>query len=173
MPSQTPATPAPAQRKWTDKERKQVAKLLAKGATAAVVAREMGIGRNQALGRIYRDPDLALRTFSRKPKVQRPPRPPKEEKPSSKTPPVAAMVAPAGEAKAPLSPAATVTPPEPPSHPNPMPLIGTGRRWCKWPVAADSRVLGGFLCCGDRSLPNDVYCNAHRKLAAQPPRVRQ
>lgn len=172
MPSQAPATTPAPQRKWSDEDRKQVAALLAKGATASVVAREMGIGRNQALGRIYRDPDLALRTYSKKPKVQRPPRPPKAtkaEKPSSTTQPVAAMVAPAGDVVH-AEPAAPIATPEPPSHPNPMPLIGTGRRWCKWPVAADSRVLGGFLCCGDRSRPGDVYCVKHRKMSARPPR---
>lgn len=170
MPSQAPVMPA-AQRKWTDEQRETVKALLAKGATAAVVAREMGIGRNQALGRIYRDPDLALRKYPRKPKAPRPPRPPRprKEKTAIQTPAVADMVAPAGDVVH-SEPAALAPSPEPPTHPNPMALIGTGTRWCKWPVAADSRVLGGFLCCGDRSLPGDVYCSTHRKISARPPK---
>jgi hypothetical protein len=143
--------------------------LLAKGATASIVAREMGIGRNAALGRIYRDPEMALVGWHHrpKPKLQRPPRQPKPKQPSSPKPAVAAMVTVTGDVVqsicAPVAP-----PPAPkPALAHPMALIGTGRRWCKWPVAADSRVLGGFLCCGCRSLPGDVYCAEHREKAAR------
>jgi hypothetical protein len=141
--------------------------MLANGATASVVAKAFHLSRNQALGRIYRDPELALRDYPRKPKISRPPRilsePKKQARPA---PHNAAMVAEAGEViTAPIP--ATPAPPEPPkSSPHHMALIGTGTRWCKWPVIADSRVLGGFLCCGARSLPGDVYCQFHRDKSA-------
>jgi hypothetical protein len=78
------------------------------------------------------------------------------------------MVAKAGKAE--VEPAtAPVTTPEPSDHLNAMALIETGSDWCKWPVARDSRVLGGFLCCGDRSQPNSVYCAHHREIARGKP----
>lgn len=163
-----PTPPAPPQRKWTEVERETVKALLAKGATASTVAREMGIGRNAALGRIYRDPEMALVGWAKRPKPKVP-RPPRyfQRKPSSPKPAVAAMVNVTGDVVqsicAPVEP-----PPAPkPALAHPMALIGTGKRWCKWPVAADSRVLGGFLCCGCRSLPGDVYCEEHRAKAAR------
>lgn len=162
-----PTPPPPPQRKWTDEQRQAVKEMLAKGATASVIARAMNLSRNQALGRIYRDPELALREYPRRPKVNRLPRSPALPKKTRPSPASAAMVAEAGDVvTAPI--VATPAPPEPPrSSPHMMPLIGTGTRWCKWPVAADSRVLGGFLCCGVRSLPGDVYCQCHRDLSTR------
>lgn len=165
-----PTLLAPPKRLWTDEQRQEVKALLAKGATAAGVARKMGLNRNQVLGRIYRDPELALRNYSPKPKNS-PPRPPRLPKPTSPTSAAVVMVAKAGKAEA--EPAtAPATTPEPSDHLNAMALIGTGTRWCKWPVARDSRVLGGFLCCGDRSRPNDVYCEHHRDMARVKPTKR-
>lgn len=159
-----PTLLTPPKRLWTDEQRQEVKALLAKGASAAGVARIMGLNRNQALGRIYRDPELALRSFSPRPRNNPPPKLPK---PTSPTSAGAVMVAKAGKAQAELAPPSTL--PEPSNHLNAMALIGTGSRWCKWPVARDSRVLGGFLCCGDRSQPNDVYCAHHREIARVKP----
>lgn len=162
-----PTLLAPPKRLWTDEQRREVKALLAKGASAAGVARKMGLNRNQVLGRIYRDPELALRNYSPKPKNS-PPRPPKLPKPTSPTSAAVVMVAKAGKGVArgtTPADAPVQTQPEPPNHPNAMALIGTGTRWCKWPVAVDGRVLGGFLCCGNRSRPNDVYCEHHRDMA--------
>lgn len=160
-----PTLLAPPKRIWTDEQRQEVKALLAKGASAAGVARKMGLNRNQVLGRIYRDPELALRSFLPKPKKTTPPKSPKVTSPTSAN---VVMVAKAGSdvvRGAPPAAAPVVTTPEPPNHPNAMALIGTGTHWCKWPVARDSRVLGGFLCCGNRSLSNDVYCAHHRGIA--------
>jgi len=163
-------TPPKAKRAWNDEQRQMVKDMLANGATASVIARAFQLSRNQALGRIYRDPEMALRSYPRKAKVSRhqaatpsPSQPKKQARPAPRN---AAMVAVAGDVVA-AAPTiiATPAPPEPPKslpHRH-MALIGTGARWCKWPVAMDSGVLGGFLCCGDRSLPGDVYCEYHRE----------
>lgn len=164
----TPApTPPTARRKWSDAERRRVKRMLSKGATAAVVARAMGINRNMALGRIWRDPEMALMGYSHRPKVPKPHLP---SKPRPK-PAIAAKVT-TSEA---IVVCASVPPPpspgpdrQPKAHP--MALIGTGGRWCKWPVAEQRGVLGGFLCCGCRSLHGDVYCAKHRAMSAAPPR---
>lgn len=163
----TPTPPKPHPRKWTSGEREVVKALLARGATAATVAKEMGIGRNAALGRIYRDPEMALREYPRKP---RPPKPPRFFKPNPprQKPPLAVMAAAAGDVVHSIcEPAKPLPAPIKLALAHPMALIGTGHRWCKWPVATDSRVLGGFLCCGRRSLPGDVYCYEHREKAAR------
>lgn len=168
----TPTPPAPPQRKWNDEQRQAVKALLAKGATGGVVARAMSITRNQAIGRIRRDPEMELRGFLRKPKVNRTPSSPPQPKAPRPARQNVVTVAAVGDIQ-PL-PTTPVVPakPEPKDHCHAMALIGTGRRWCKWPVATDSRVLGGFLCCGDHTLPQDVYCSKHRRLAIQPRPVR-
>jgi hypothetical protein len=163
----TPTPPPPPQRKWDNEQRQAVKDMLAKGATASVVARAFHLTRNQALGRIYRDPEMTLRGYSRPPKISHQPRPPSSKKTARPVSRNVVMVAAAGDVvAAPAAVAPPAPPPEPPkTSANMMALIGTGKRWCKWPVAMDSRVLGGFLCCGARSLPHDVYCQCHRDLA--------
>lgn len=171
------ATPAaPAQRKWTDEQRQHVKAMLAKGATASMVAREMHINRNQALGRIWRDAEMSLigykkhtnksaarkaitSTFSK----------PSNPKPHGIPPIARAKVSPPGDVA--ISKPIQRDPPPLPVNvvEHPMPLIGTGRRWCKWPVATAPDVLGGFLCCGASTLPHDVYCPKHRQISAAPP----
>jgi hypothetical protein len=46
-----------------------------------------------------------------------------------------------------------------------IPLMNTGKRWCKWPVEADPDVIGGFLSCGRATTAYDVYCSEHRAVA--------
>lgn len=138
--------------------------MLAKGATASAVALEMHIGRDAVIGRIYRDPEMTLPgyTFRRAQGMTKsPPRPPRK------------VIVNARIQVEPLTGAIVCTPVEPPppppvfkpSAPHPMALIGTGRRWCKWPVEEAHRVLGHFFCCGAQVLPGDVYCDKHRELA--------
>lgn len=157
----TPTPPPPPQRKWTDEQRQEVKALLEQGATALMVARAMNIGRNAALGRIWRDPELSLTGFSAKQKRRlssRKPRPPRA---------IPARLSPVGDVP---KPSATATPPDPVDQPissHRMALIGTGRRWCKWPVAMDTSIIGGIVCCGDQTESGDVYCWHHRNLSCQ------
>lgn len=153
---QAPTLPSPPQRKWTDEQRQQVKALLLNGATAAQVAKAMHIGRNAALGRIWRDPDLTLQPFPRPKTIFiRPSKPKRLPKP----PPPPKPIAPTTPPKPPVAVIPTVC--------HPMPLIDTGSLWCKWPVAMAPDVLGGVLCCGAKSLKGDVYCSQHRVLSRQ------
>ena len=55
-----------------------------------------------------------------------------------------------------------------------MPLMKTGKRWCKWPVKDAPGVIGGYLCCGRATTTDDVYCVEHRAIATStriPPRI--
>lgn len=153
---------------WTEKDRRKVKRLLENGATGAVVGRAMGISRNAALGRIWRDPSMKLTWGTyHVPRVKKKPKP---KKPSPEPTPQTVPVPPPGlsvctpEAVEPPVPVAVT------SKGRPMALIGTGRRWCKFPIREDRETLGHFLCCGHLSLPGDVYCKAHRDIAHQPSR---
>ena len=46
-----------------------------------------------------------------------------------------------------------------------MPLIKTGRHWCKFPVKDNADAIGGYLCCGRATMRDDVYCAEHRAIA--------
>jgi hypothetical protein len=133
------------------------------GATAAEVAAAMNCGRNQALGRIWRDPDPEMRLrgiAGRSKSLKR-----KEPKP-----PVLKLV----EIEEPIEELILDIPPPPPlpvkqahRHNHPMPLIGTGRKWCKFPIKEDRDVLGGHLCCGEPVIaPGAVYCIEHTRKAS-------
>ena len=55
-----------------------------------------------------------------------------------------------------------------------MPLMKTGQRWCKFPVKDNAKAIGGYLCCGRATMPDDVYCAEHRAIATStgsPPRI--
>jgi hypothetical protein len=147
--------------------------MLDRGATAAKVATEMGIGRNAALGRIWRDPELKLQgkqvktrrrnqllaKFPAKPKIQRH---------------IAATVSPPGDmisrpvVRPPvqvLAPVVEVT--RKACRPHPMALIGTGTHWCKWPVSPSRDTVGGFICCGAATEPFKPYCQDHLAKSRQ------
>ena len=47
-----------------------------------------------------------------------------------------------------------------------MPLMKTGRHWCKFPVRDNAEAIGGYLCCGRATIWDDVYCAEHRAIAS-------
>ena len=47
-----------------------------------------------------------------------------------------------------------------------MPLMKTGRHWCKFPVKDNAEAIGGYLCCGRATVGDDVYCAEHRAIAS-------
>lgn len=47
-----------------------------------------------------------------------------------------------------------------------MPLMKTGRYWCKFPVRENADAIGGYLCCGRATMRDDVYCAEHRAIAS-------
>lgn len=152
-------------------------RMLAKGATASQVAREMHINRNQALGRIWRDTEMKLQRgngkYSKKSGVSKYTHSAVTFHAAYDAPSkpriVRAKMSPPGDVaiSKPIQRAAPPLPVNVVAHP--MALIGTGRRWCKWPVTVAPDVLGGFLCCGASTLPHDVYCPKHRQLSAGAP----
>lgn len=154
--------------KWSERDRKKVKRLLANGATGAVVAREMGISRNAALGRIWRDPQMKLTWGTHhKPRAKKTTQS-RPKQPSPDPNPQTVPVSPPGVSV--CRPVAVKTPVPVTAHGKgrPMALIGTGRRWCKFPIREDAETLGHFLCCGHLSLPGDVYCKCHRDLSTKP-----
>jgi hypothetical protein len=153
-------------RSWSDSERDQVKALLAKGASAGVIAAEMGINRNQVIGRVHRDPEMELVGYAAKAlkriRIRAKKPQPLLEKPLFKSQRLPVKKAPAGAVC--VLPV-TVVPPVPDAA-HAMALLGTSGRWCKWPILEDPQTLGGHLCCGQPvEHIGSPWCLYHRYLA--------
>jgi len=164
-------------RKWKETERQAVISLIERGATASMIARQLGLNRNVVLGRIRRDHEMKLqgdhgtRPFDlNSPSIHNAT---VRSRPARK--PSATSAHKAGEPggtintnRPPLVICAAVE--EPVSNPTslaertrPLALIDTGSLFCKWPIGWDVTVPGKHLCCGApvaRLL--EVYCAKHR-----------
>jgi GcrA cell cycle regulator len=55
--------------------------------------------------------------------------------------------------------------PDPRAAGDPVPLVDLRAGCCKWPVAEDRSVIGGFLFCAAATLPERPYCATHAALA--------
>lgn len=163
------------QRRWSTDERQKVKAMLARGATAAQVAQAMGIGRNAALGRIWRDPELSLQGKQVKARHRNRLAAKFPQKPEIQRRRIAATLSPPGDkisrpvARPPVQVLAPVVEviTRKPCRPHPMALIGTGSHWCKWPVSPSRDTVGGFICCGAATEPFKPYCQDHLAKSRQ------
>jgi hypothetical protein len=142
-------------RLWGEAERHQVAALLLAGKSAAAIAREFGVTKNAALGRIVRDDALhhliAKPVLSRKTKLAslrlkwgwHQPKPFVYEGRKFKPPPVRA---------APRMRLFSLTD-----------LAVRGE--CRWPVEESAATVGGFLFCAAPCGLEESYCLYHKRLA--------
>lgn len=158
-------------RSWSDEERETVKGLLAKGASAGAVANAMGCNRNQAIGRIHRDPGLhlnsyAARALTKKVKLQR------QAKLSTligTSQPARDVVKKIAKAGTPVCVAAEPVPVEPvpdePEYLNTKVLADTGAHFCKWPILWDTSAIGNWICCGEPTTNLDPFCRYHRFLS--------
>ena len=53
---------------------------------------------------------------------------------------------------------------------DPLPLIHLGRCQCRYAVAQDKKVLGGWLFCAQPTEPEESYCAVHREMIQAPNR---
>lgn len=154
---------APPGVSWTAARVEYLRRRHSEGASAGVIARELGLSRNAVIGKIAR---LGLRGFGqgrnpsgdtlRKPKTPRPPKPvaPKAKPPAPKPAPVAPAAPdvatieltdlPAGE-----MPATAVR------------FLDTEARHCRWPVGNWAGPVETRHCCGHEKLPDSSYCSFH------------
>jgi hypothetical protein len=134
---------------WSPEQQQVVIAMLMEGKTAGQIAHKFRITRNAAIGRIARNPDLHQY-------VRRPPgKLPKLRAPRLKKIKEIKVI----ELFIPVEPAPQLGPMRL------MPLIDTGSRFCKWPIAYDARL--SWLCCGRQVGFGLVYCEPHRRQGHQ------
>lgn len=154
-------------RSWSDEEREEVKALLAKGASAGVVANAMGCNRNQAIGRIHRDPALQLNAYASKALKKLRPRKAKPLRAIDDTSQVLRDVVKKTITAARLvcvatDPAPAESVPAEPEYLKTKALADTGAHFCKWPLTWDTSVIGHWICCGEPTTDLDSFCPYHR-----------
>jgi GcrA cell cycle regulator len=149
---------------WTDERVEVLKKLWSEGLSASQIAKELGgVTRNAVIGKVHRLGLSGRATPSRPPsRIVRTPRPRPSLRPALR-----------------LAGAAAPPPPLPPIpvDPQPMPngefatVLDLSEHICKWPIGdpGDPR----FQFCGRKTKSGAPYCEAHARMAYNPPKKRR
>ncbi|WP_164566525.1 GcrA family cell cycle regulator [Rhizobium ruizarguesonis] len=148
---------------WTDAERERVISLLKNGYSRRDIGAVMGLSRNAAGGRIFRDKQLS--------EISRATRPPPKPKPQPKERRMSSL-----KFKSPSPPPRTEAPKVQQTTQMPKPearrvtLVDLQADECKWPVEADKTAIGGQLFCGVATEEKRNWCPYHHFIGHTPPR---